>query len=57
MTVFGPLMAMIYLGRHYIVFRELTRVQAMINHFDWLIREASIDARDFVTSLSALETR
>ncbi|MGE4610756.1 MAG: helix-turn-helix transcriptional regulator [Paracoccaceae bacterium] len=57
MTVFGPLMAMIYLGRHYIVFRDSTRVQAMTNHFDWLIREASIDARDFVASLAALDVR
>jgi len=54
MTVFGPLMAMIYLGRHYIVFRDSTRVQAMTNHFDWLIREADIDARDFITSLQNL---
>lgn len=54
MTVFGPLMAMIYLGRHYIVFRDSTRVQAMTNHFDWLIREADIDARDFISSLQNL---
>lgn len=57
LTVFGPLMAMIYLGRHYIVFRDSTRVQAMTNHFDWLIREASIDARDFIASLKALDVR
>lgn len=57
LTIFGPLMAMIYLGRHYIVFRDSTRVQTMTNHFDWLIREASIDARDFVASLNALDVR
>lgn len=57
LTVFGPLMAMIYLGRHYIVFRDSMRVQAMTNHFDWLIREASVDAREFIESLEALEIR
>lgn len=54
MTVFGPLMAVIYLGLHYIVFRDSTRVQAMTNHFDWLIRESTIDARDFGTNLETL---
>ena len=57
LTVFGPLIATIYLGRHYIVFRDSTRVQAMANHFDWLIREASIDARDFIASLRELDVR
>ena len=57
LTVFGPLMAMIYLGRHYIVFRDSARVQAMTNHFDWLVRESSIDARDFIASLNALDVR
>jgi len=55
MTVFGPLMSALYLGRHYIVFRDSARVQAMTNHFDWLIRAATVDARDFATHLKALE--
>ena len=54
MTVFGPLMSALYLGRHYIVFRDSTRVQAMTNHFDWLVRAASIDARDFGDHLKSL---
>ncbi len=54
MTVFGPLMSALYLGRHYIVFRDSTRVQAMTNHFDWLIRAARIDARDFGDHLKSL---
>lgn len=57
LTIFGPLMGMIYLGRHYIVFRDSTRVKAMTNHFDWLVREASVDARDFIETLRALELR
>jgi len=55
MTVFGPLMGAIYLGRHYIVFRDSARVQAMTNHFDWLVKAASIDARDFAAHLQSLE--
>jgi hypothetical protein len=56
-TVFGPLIATIYLGRHYIVFRDSVRVQAMTNHFDWLIREASVDARDFIANIEELDVR
>ncbi len=57
LTIFGPLIGVIYLGRHYIVFRDSSRVQAMTNHFDWLIRESSVDARDFIASLEALDVR
>jgi len=57
LTIFGPLIGVIYLGRHYIVFRDSSRVQAMTNHFDWLIRESSVDARDFIASLDALDVR
>lgn len=57
LTVFGPLIAIIYLGRHYIVFRDSARVQVMANHFDWLIREACVDARDFIASLEELDVR
>lgn len=44
-TVFGPLLAAIYLGRNYLVFRDTERVQAMTRHFDTLVREASVTAR------------
>lgn len=54
-TVFGPLMGAIYLGRHYIVFRDSARVQAMTNHFDWLVKASCIDARDFASYLSTLK--
>lgn len=54
-TVFGPLMGAIYLGRHYIVFRDSARVQAMTNHFDWLVKAAIVDARDFASHLAGLQ--
>ncbi len=53
-TVFGPLLAAIYLGRHYITFRDSTRVMAISQHFDWLVREAAVSARDAATYLRDL---
>lgn len=53
-TVFGPLLAALYLGRHYITFRDTARVAALSQHFDWLVREAAISAREAVGHLRAL---
>src|SRR6056297_3036016 len=44
-TIFGPLLAVLYLGRNYLVFRDTERVQAMTRHFDGLLREAAVTAR------------
>lgn len=41
-TVFGPKMAVIYLGQHFIAFRDRDRVRTLSQHFDWLVREASV---------------
>lgn len=54
LTVFGPLLAAIYIGRNYLVFRDAARVDAMSGHFDWLVREAAISARDFPGLLARL---
>ena len=56
-TVFGPLLAVIYVGRFYLTFREGERVRSLITHFDWLIREASIDARDTPDYIHTLVTK
>jgi transcriptional regulator with XRE-family HTH domain len=53
-TVFGPLLAVIYIGRNYLVFRDTERVQAMSRHFDALVREADIPAHGFADQLAAL---
>lgn len=53
-TVFGPLLAVIYLGRHYIAFRDTARVEAISAHFDWLVREAALGAREFPEVLARL---
>jgi transcriptional regulator with XRE-family HTH domain len=45
-TVFGPLVAVVYVGRFHLAFRESNRVKSLAQHFDWLVREAAVDARD-----------
>ncbi|MBS0564468.1 MAG: helix-turn-helix domain-containing protein [Proteobacteria bacterium] len=54
LTIFGPLLAAVYLGRNYIVFRDRARVDAMSAHFDWLVREAVVGARDLPEVLADL---
>lgn len=53
-TVFGPLLAVIYLGQNYLVFRDRDRVAALTNHFDGLVRSASISPRDITAHLDGL---
>ena len=53
-TVFGPHLAVIYLGRSYLSFRDPSRVAAISAHFDWLVREAPLGARDAGAHLRAL---
>lgn len=45
-TVFGPLLAVLYLGRNYLAFRDTERIRALTQHFDWLVREAEVTTRD-----------
>jgi len=53
-TILGPLLAVLYIGRNYMVFRDTERVQAMTLHFDHLLREADITARALPERLAAL---
>ncbi|TVS05912.1 MAG: XRE family transcriptional regulator [Rhodobacteraceae bacterium] len=54
LTVFGSLIATLYLGRHYLAFRDRARIAAFSEHFDWLIREADITARELPHYLDTL---
>ncbi len=56
-TVFGPLLAVLYLGRHYLAFRDSDRVASFTQHFDWLVREAEVEASDMPAFLRALRER
>ena len=53
-SVFGPLIAVLYIGRFYLAFREGQRVRSITEQFDWLVREAEIDARDAPDHIAAL---
>jgi transcriptional regulator with XRE-family HTH domain len=56
-TVFGPLLAVLYLGRNYLAFRDTERIAAITQHFDHLVKQASITARALPDHLRALKTR
>ncbi|WP_377507490.1 helix-turn-helix domain-containing protein [Octadecabacter sp. R77987] len=53
-TVFGPLLAVLYLGQNYMAFRDTERVQFMSRHFDLLVREARVSSRDMPAHLDEL---
>lgn len=53
-TVFGPLLAVLYLGRNYLAFRDVDRVRAFTQHFDWLVRESEVVTRDVPALLRGL---
>lgn len=54
-TIFGPMMAAIYIGQNYLVFRDSNRVRTLTAHFDQLVRQAQHGARDFPTVIAALQ--
>jgi hypothetical protein len=53
-TIFGPLLTVIYIGQNYMAFRDTERVQALTQHFDHLVREAHVTARQLPDHLRAL---
>ena len=56
-TIFGPHLAALYLGRHYIAFRDPERVQSIVHHFDWLVRAAPFGVRGVIDHLTALRAK
>ena len=53
-TIFGPQMAVLYIGQTYMAFRDTERVQALTQHFDHLVREAQVTTRQFPDHLMGL---
>jgi transcriptional regulator with XRE-family HTH domain len=53
-TIFGPNLAVVYVGQCYLAFREIERVKSLSGHFDWLVREAVVDARNVPTYIRSL---
>lgn len=56
-TVFGPLLSVIYLGRNYLAFRDKDRIDAITAHFDWLVRHAEIGSREVPEFIDRLQAR
>ncbi|MFW2545253.1 helix-turn-helix domain-containing protein [Primorskyibacter sp. 2E107] len=53
-TIFGPNLAVIYVGQCYLAFREIERVKSLSGHFDWLVREAVVDARNVASCIRSM---
>lgn len=53
-TIFGPNLAVVYVGQCYLAFREIERVKSLTSHFDWLVREAVVDARNVPSHIRSL---
>lgn len=53
-TVFGPMIGVIYLGEHFLAFRDQERVSTLSRQFDTLVREAYVSDRDFSTYIRTL---
>jgi transcriptional regulator with XRE-family HTH domain len=54
LTVFGPKIGVLYLGQHYMAFRDRERVRVLTEQFDNLVREAHVAARHWPEHLQAL---
>lgn len=55
-TVFGPLLAVLYLGRNYLAFRDTERVTSFTEHFDSLVRQADVTARQIPNHIANLKS-
>ena len=53
-TIFGPLLAVFYVGTYYMAFRDRERVETFTTQFDRLVREAEVSARDMPEYLEQL---
>ncbi len=53
-TIFGPLLAVVYVGRYYMVLRETRQIQALTDHFDQLVRDSETDARSAADTIAGM---
>ena len=54
--IFGPLLSVLYVGQHYLAFRDSERIAAFTEHFDNLVRQANIGTRDLSDYLKSLKS-
>ena len=48
------MLAIIYVGRYHLVYREKRQVQALTDHFDQLVRDAEFDARSIADKIEKM---
>jgi transcriptional regulator with XRE-family HTH domain len=53
-TIFGPLLTVLYTGGHYLAFRDRERIETLSLHFDELVRQAAFTARDIPAHFESL---
>ncbi|MCE8009393.1 helix-turn-helix transcriptional regulator [Aestuariivita sp.] len=53
-TIFGPLLAVFYVGSYYMAFRDRERIETFTDHFDRLVREADVTTRQLPEYLQKL---
>ena len=54
LTIFGPLLAVFYVGSYYMAFRDKDRIEIFTEHFDRLVRDAYIGTRGLPDHMRAL---
>lgn len=54
LSIFGPLLVALYVGTHYVTFRDTNRIRSFTGHFDKLVRQAEVGARECPRVLEAL---
>lgn len=57
LTIFGPLLAVFYVGTYYMAFRDKERIETFTDHFDRLVRAADIGTRSLPGHLRDLRDR
>lgn len=55
LTVYGPILATVYVGQVHLAFRNAERVQSLRRHFDWLVRGCDVDASELPDFLANLD--
>ncbi|MBT7223623.1 MAG: transcriptional regulator, partial [Marinovum sp.] len=54
LTIFGPLLSVLYVGTQNVAFRDRDRIQIFTKHFDTLVIQATVSARDLSAHLQQL---
>ena len=54
LTIFGPLLSVLYVGTQNVAFRDRDRIQIFTKHFDTLVTQATVSARDLSAHLQQL---